>query len=192
MLPMIILFLSLQEALYVFTQSANVLYLTCFLVSVCVMFLSANIFACICLPVHGCECAHTFTCKYVPMEDQSWCWESSLMALLPYSVRQGLSVELRASLRGSQFVLGISMSSPSNPRMTSWPQCPLSIYKSSGSPNSSLHTCVAGMLTAETPVFTLVWQVLLLLRLQSSLVCQACWLLSHLHGPSPFILPGSI
>lgn len=92
-------------------------------------------------------CVHTGSHVHMLQEEQCWCWESFLIAL-PYSLSQGFLDKLRACSL-SQFALGISLSSLSSPGTTSQTPCQPHIYKHSGYPNPSLHTCVAGMVTAE-------------------------------------------
>lgn len=48
------------------------------------------LWACMSLHVGICMCV------FVPVEAQGWCWVSSSVTLLPYSLRQGLSINPRA------------------------------------------------------------------------------------------------
>lgn len=113
--------------------------------SVYIHIFSFFIFVCACVMR-----VYMYLHMYVHVNVWDWCWESpSWIALPPYSLSQGLSINQIQSL---QYVSQLSLriqSSCFKVRITGGSSYPLGIYRSPGDLNSSLHVCIASTLTNE-------------------------------------------
>lgn len=103
----------------------------------------------VCMFVHVWEphCVRAHICVCVPVETRGWCWKSSPIALLPSSIREGLSVNLELT---------------DGTHLTSWLDL--------GIPGLTLRTELEAILTTlsspshgllgSNPILILTWQVL--------------------------------
>lgn len=111
---------------------------------VCVWY-TCRLYACLFMCGNHIVWGHTYVC--VPVETRGWCWKSSPIALLPYSIREGLSVNLE-------------LTDGTHP--TSWLDL--------GIPSLTLRTELEAILTTlsspshgllgSNPILMLTWQVL--------------------------------